>query len=282
MSSLPGRPHPTPRHFGIAPLTHLQLSPPEMVTTAADAGYDFVGLRLIPATAEEPQHDTRGTTPLVRETARRLHASGLYVADIEIFRLQPTTRIADFEPVLAAGALLGARHALAAPQDADAARLADRVAALAELAAAHGIGVDLEPTPWYEISTLAACAAVIAASGRNDVGLVVDPIHFDRAGETPAAIATLPAAYFRYAQLCDAPAARPTDRATLLHQARAERLMPGDGGLDLAGILRALPAGLPLSLEIPMRARAASETPLALARQMLDKARTLLADIDVA
>jgi hypothetical protein len=37
----------------------------------------------------------------------------------------------------------------------------------------------------------------------------------------------------------------------LLHTARAERLPPGAGGIDLVAFLRALPAGLPLGLEVP-------------------------------
>jgi len=59
-----------------------------------------------------------------------------------------------------------------------------------------------------------------------------------------------------YAQFCDAPAERPADLAGLLHQARAERLPPGAGGLDLRGILAALPPNTPLSLDIPMQSRA--------------------------
>jgi sugar phosphate isomerase/epimerase len=270
------------RPLGIAPLTHLELSPPEMVSNAAEAGYDFVGLRLIPATPNEPSHDTRGDTPLIRETARRLQDSGLEVFDIEIFRLRPDTRVSDYEPALAAGAVLGARHALAAPQDADTERLGDTLGAFAELAARYGIVVDLEPTPWYEVSRLAASEVVIAQSGRDDVGIVVDAIHFDRAGETTASIAALPMRRFRYAQLCDAPAERPLDVPTLLLQARAERLMPGDGGLDLAGLLRALPPGLPLSLEIPMQSLAATTSPLERARRMRAKTVDLLASVDAA
>jgi sugar phosphate isomerase/epimerase len=268
------------RLIGIAPLTHLELSPPDMVSNAAAAGYDGLGLRLIPATADEPRHDTRGDTPLVRETARRLRDTGLQVWDIEIFRLQPDTRVAGYEGALEAGALLGARHVLAAPQDADPARLADHLGQLCTLAARYGLVVDLEPTPWYEVPTLGDAARVIEATGRSDVGLVVDAIHWDRAGDTPVSVAALKPGYFRYAQLCDAPAQRPADLATLLLQARAERLMPGDGGLDLRGLLRALPPGIPLSLEVPMHSLAATLPVLERSRRMLDKTRALLAGLD--
>ena len=41
---------PQPRALSLSALTVLELSPPQMVRCAADAGYDYVGLRLLPAT----------------------------------------------------------------------------------------------------------------------------------------------------------------------------------------------------------------------------------------
>ena len=52
--------------------------------------------------------------------------------------------------------------------------------------------------------------------------------------------------------------------------------MPGDGGLDLRGILRALPDDLPLGLEIPMEALAKSVPAVVRTREMLAKMRDLL------
>jgi sugar phosphate isomerase/epimerase len=43
----------------------------------------------------------------------------------------------------------------------------------------------------------------------------------------------------------------PTTTAELIHTARFERLFPGEGGIDMHGILAALPAGIPYALEIP-------------------------------
>ena len=37
----------------------------------------------------------------------------------------------------------------------------------------------------------------------------------------------------------------------ILAEARAERLFPGEGGVDLLGLLRAMPRDIPLSLEVP-------------------------------
>jgi sugar phosphate isomerase/epimerase len=48
----------------------------------------------------------------------------------------------------------------------------------------------------------------------------------------------------------------------LLHAAVSERLFPGDGAIDLVGLLRALPRGIPIALEIPT-ATLARTTPAA-------------------
>jgi sugar phosphate isomerase/epimerase len=51
-------------------------------------------------------------------------------------------------------------------------------------------------------------------------------------------------------QLCDAPReAPPLDG--LAHEARNERLMPGEGGLALEDLLDALPDNVAISVEVP-------------------------------
>jgi sugar phosphate isomerase/epimerase len=251
-----------------------------MVSCAADAGYDFLGLRLIAATPQGPHHDSVGDTPLVRETARRLADTGMAVRDIEIFRILPDTRIADFKAAMETGARLGARHATVGGQDEDFQRLVDNFAALCEIAAGFGIQCNIEPTPWTEISTLAGAARVVQASGRNNAGVLVDSIHFDRVQDDVAALAAYPAAYFPFMQLCDAPAERPTDMETLLHQARAERMMPGDGGIDLRAQLRGLPPGIPIALEIPMLSWAKTAPAVVRAKAMREKTLALLASLE--
>src|SRR6266567_1438359 len=265
------------RHpIGLAALTVLELSPPDMVSCAADAGFDCVGLRLLPATAEEVQHAMVGDSPLVRETARRIADTGMRVLDIEIFRLKPDTVVENYRAVLETGARLGAHEALVAGNDPDEARLVDRFAAFCDIAREYGIAANLEPMPWTDVKTFLDGARVIEAAARDNAGVLIDPIHFDRAGSVPRDIATVPRAHLRYAQLCDAPAERPRDTETLLYQARAERLMPGDGGLDLRGILRAVPRDIPLSVEIPMQTLSRTVPALERTRQMLAKTRRLL------
>src|SRR5206468_5660185 len=142
-------------------------------------------------------------------------------------------------------------------------------AAFCDMAREFSMGASLEPMPWTDVRNFAQGARIVAAADRENGGIVIDPIHFDRGGSHAEEIVAVPHNRLRYMQLCDAPAERPTDTDTLLHQARAERLMPGDGGLDLRAILGAVPPNLPLSLEIPMRTLTRTMPAAERVRQML-------------
>ena len=66
--------------------------------------------------------------------------------------------------------------------------------------------------------------------------------------------------------------------AEILRQARNERRFPGDGDCDLRGLLRGLPADIPLSLEIPtVQLLEQGVSGLDRARMALDKTIALLA-----
>ena len=245
------------RKIGIAPMTILELTPAEMVTVASEAGYDFVGLRLVNATPEEVVRPTIGLTDLIRETKARLDDTGIELIDIEILRLKPETRVrADFEAFFETGAYLGASQALIAGNDPDHARLADNYNELGLLAGEYGITPNLEPMPWTDIRSITEALPVVQAATHSNIGILVDAIHFDRSDATLDDLRALPANLLHYMQLDDAPAEKPTTLDELLHQGRAHRYLPGQGGLDLVGLLNALPAELPISLEAPVVASA--------------------------
>ena len=254
------------RSIGLAALTVLDVQQAEQVTIAAQAGYDAVGLRILPSTAGDPPR------PVVeKELAARLRDTGLKVLDIEIFRLEPGTRVAEYEPSIALGARLGATDMLVAANDPDEARLAERFGELCDLAARYGLSPSLEPMPWIAVSTVAKAKRIAALAGRKNGAVLVDAIHFFRGDNR---FADLQGAPLRYAQLCDARAEKPADLQEVIRQARGDRLFPGEGGLDLKGLLAALPINLPVSLEIPVALRL---PPLERARRALQAARRVLA-----
>ncbi len=250
------------RRIGLAALTCIELAPHDLVTVAAQAGYDCAGLRLIPVAGQTlPAFD-------LRETERRLADTGLRVLDVEVFRVDASTRVADFEPVLEQAARLGATEILAHGADPDEGRLREAFFELGNLASRHGLHVNLEPMPWVEVSTVAKAKRVL--EGNRNASLLVDPIHFYRADNS---LADLEGARMRYLQFCDAHPGRPTEVGELIRQARGDRLFPGEGALDLRGLLRATPEGLPLSLEVPV---AQTMEPLERARRALQATEKLL------
>lgn len=265
------------RIISLAALTVLELSPPDMVEVAARAGYSHVGLRTEPATPEEHHFPLLRDPELRRQTLARLRDTGIKVLDIEILRLKPDTQVAAFEAHLAAGAEFGATELLVAGNDPDEQRLTERFAALCDLAAPYGIHPHMEFMPWTDCRSFAAAQRVVENANRANGCVLIDAFHFDRSGSRLEQIASLSPSRMRYAQLCDVIGPRPDDMAEILRQARQERRFPGEGDCDLLGLLRALPAELPLSLEIPtQRLLEQGVSALQRAQMAIDKTRSVL------
>jgi sugar phosphate isomerase/epimerase len=195
------------------------------------------------------------------------------VLDVEVFRLTPETRVGDFEAVLEASARLKASEILVHGADPDEARLAATFGALCDLAAPYGLAANLEPMPWVEVSNVGSAMRILDLAARENGGLLVDAIHFFRGGDSPAALSGVPAKRLRYAQLCDARPGMPAQMEEVVRQARSDRLFPGEGALDLGALLAALPAGVPLSLEVPVSQKLA---PLERARRALEATKAIL------
>lgn len=240
------------RSLSLAALTVLDVSPPEHVRIAALTGYSHVGIRLLPATPDDPDYNMLGDTPTVRETLAALRDTGIRVSDVEIVRLTPDFNLDALRPFLETAARLEAQQVLVAGNDDNLRRCADNLARLAQAGEDYGLTMNLEPMPWTHLPTLASAQKLIAASGQHNVGILVDAIHFWRAGESLDALRALAPQQLNYMQLCDAPARIPTDTGELIYQARCARRVPGEGELDLRGLLAALPPTLPVSLEVPL------------------------------
>lgn len=243
--------------FSLAHLTCLALAPPEMIGIAACAGFDYVGLRLIPVTGSETPYRLDRDRAMLRRTRKALAETGLRVLDIELCKLQAGTAVRDFESVLETGAELGARHVIAGAMDDDIDRLAEHFMQLCDLAAPLDLSVNLEPVTYFPIGDIAHAGEVLRKANRPNGGLLVDTLHFARAHDDVEALAALPHSWFRFMQLSDAPAHAPPTREGLVHAARQERLYLGEGGLDIRGVVAALPP-MPYALEIPNDANEAA------------------------
>ena len=244
--------------FSLAHLTVLGLPPPEMLRVAARTGYRTVGLRLIRVNDTTPGYPLMHDPAMMRATKAAMAETGIGVLDIEFVRITPEIDVAALEPFLATGAELGARYVITAPYDPDLARLADRLGAIGELAGRHGLCAVLEFYPWTSVPDLGTARRVVEAAGRPEIGILVDTLHFNRSGSTVAELDRLPASRLPFVHVCDAPVQPNYTTDELLHAGRVERLPPGEGGIDIKGILQHMPPGIPVALEVPMTATTAA------------------------
>lgn len=263
--------------LSLAFLTISDVEPPQAVEIAAAAGYDFVGLRLLPAAPGERSYPILDDESVLVETLARLRDTGIKVGDIEIARLKPETVVTDFTPFLERGARLGAHHVLVAGDDPNQGRLTDTFAAFAALAAQFNLTADLEFMPWTAVPDLAHARAIVAGAGAPNGGVLIDALHFDRARSTLDEVVRLPAKMMHYVQLCDGPATFDPDAESLIRVARGERLFPGEGEINLGGLIATLSDDMPLSIEVPNLDLNGRRTPQQRADQAMLATRQLLA-----
>ena len=263
--------------FSLAALTVLELAPPALIDVAAACGYDYVGIRLLPAMAGGIAYPLMEDEAGLKETLARLDATAITVADLEVVAFRPETEIASFAEFFETGARLGAKNILIAAYDPDLTRFTDRYAAFCEAAAPYGLTADLEFMPWTCVPDLAMANKIVAQAGQPNAGVLVDALHFDRSNSSIAELARVPAHRLHYWQLCDGPAERPATTEEMIHAARYERMFPGEGGIDLVSLARAMPADLAVSIEVPTAELAKSVDAKTRARRALAAARNVIA-----
>lgn len=237
----------------LSPLTVVDAAPPDMVTHAADAGFDTVGIRVFPGGTDTAWPMLGGNAPMLRETLARLRDRGLRVLDVEVLRIRPDKDPGEALRILDAGAELNARYALVNCNDDDEHRLADRFAEISAAAADRGLHLGLEFMIFTAVRTLADALALLNRAGNPEDVIVLDALHLCRSGGTAADVAAAPADRLPYLQLCDAPTveARLSDEDAM-REARTGRLLPGDGELPLHALLDALRPDVALSVEAPV------------------------------
>jgi sugar phosphate isomerase/epimerase len=235
------------RKIGLASGVVKELSPVETIHAAAAGGWDMVGLWV------DVDSWTDATTTAV---CTALKETGLSPIDVEVIRIQPGPLDPAHLRILDIGLAVGAPNALVMSDDPDAEATAEKLAAFCAHVEGKPLRVALEFGFFSEVKTIHAANAILDAVNHPSAALLVDTLHLFRSGSTAADVAATPRHRITYAQVCDAPASGPeaSDKAAFLYEARWDRFQVGEGALDVAGMIAALPPGVPLSVEIRSRA----------------------------
>ena len=265
--------------FSLSFLTCLDAPPPAAIRLAADTGYDFIGLRLLPAAPGGVAFPLMDDPALLRETLATLRDSPAKVFDMEIIRINPDFAANQYEAFFEVSAQLGARAVLVVGDDADEARLTASFAALCQAARPYGLSMDLEFMPQSKVHDAAAALRILQGAAQPNAAIIVDALHVSRSRTPMADISAIPRSWMNYAQICDGPAEIPTTNEALNFAARHARLLPGDGAIDLPALVAALPAGLPISVEVPNDEQAPALGAQEWARRALAASKAVIAQV---
>jgi len=264
-------------HITVADTTPAQLAEIAAATECSGICPFLHSMAVLPAM---PEYDLARDRAALRETRAVLDAHGLSVDLIYPFTMAGRTVVADFAPVLEAGAQLGAPLANVLCYDRDPIRRSEKLVELADLAASFGIGLAIEFYPPSQVRTLAETLEEIARAGRSDIGVTLDLLHVMRGGEVEASMALMLDGHIRIGQIADGPATMAADK--IEWEAGLQRLLPGEGSFDIAAFVRALDASVPLSVEVPQEAGIAAGVPvLDRARAAVEATRKRLEPADV-
>ncbi len=263
--------------FSLAALTALDLPPAKLVEVAHACGYEQVGLRLLAATPGGTAYPLMDDRQQLKETKARLAATGIGIADLEVVAFRPDTVVAALEPFLETGSELGARNTLVAAYDPDLDRFSDRFAEYCAMAERFGLTADLEFMPWTFVPDLPTASRIVERVQSPAAGVLVDALHFDRSQSRIEDLGRLPPHRLHYWQICDAPAERPATMDAMIHAAREERMFPGDGGIDLVGLARAIPDNITISIEVPTATLARTVDAETRGRRALQGAKAVIA-----
>ncbi len=267
------------RTYSLAQLIALPYTPPQLVQLAADVGCGACGIRILPSAPGGVHHALVSNAAMLRETQARIEDTGVRVLDLEIIRIDPNFDARAYGKFFEVGAVLKARHILVAGDDADVSRMTANYAALCDAAAPYGLTCDLEPMPWCPVASVSDAGRIVIGADRPNGAVLVDALHFFRSASTLDDVKRLPRPRLNYAQICDGKVPGPTTIEGLIHDARCERLLPGEGGFDLQALFDALPVDLPVSIEIPSETRAPTMGYEAWARAAVAATRRVLDDI---
>ena len=246
------------RKYSLAYLTTPGVDPVSQIKMAKEAGYDFVSLRTIPMHLPgEPEFLPQKDEKLFNDIQNALKEYDIPLMDIELARIRPDLDLDEYKPAFETAAKLGATDVLGSVWTRDRKWYTEAAGKVADMAKEYNLKFNIEFLPWAGVRNLQEDITLIDALGRDNVYVMVDTLHAGRAGVTADELKRTPKKYFNFIHLCDGPAGPDGDPVLdnikddlMLYTAREARFYTGEGVMDIAGMVAALP-DCPLSIELP-------------------------------
>ena len=201
---------------------------PDVVRAAQGAGFEAIGLTVGQCVSALERGVGLG------EILPALRAAGLRVGELELFRLCPDPGVAHLnEALLELVPLLEPDRIHTAAFSGDPASIQDSFTALCRRLPSTTVAIEF--MPYSAVATLDEALEIVARSGAPNARVVLDVVHFFRSGATVERLTNDVLDVVACVQLSDV-VRRP--RSSLTHEARHQRVFPGDGTLDIEGLLR--------------------------------------------
>ena len=261
------------REFSLAYLTIPGTDPVEQIKIARDAGYDYASLRIIPmGQPGEPQVCLEKDPDLVRAIEQTMKDTGMKRLDIELVRIREDLP-GDYRAAFEQGAKLGATQVLSSIWTPDRAFAVDRLGAICEQAAEFDLTMNLEFPVVSSVTTLAETMSIQDEVNASNLKILMDMIYVHLDKVTPEQIQAAGAERFGLIHLCDWPKEFDCE---LVQIVRVGRSYCGEGAVDMANLLKALPAN-PCSIELPNLQRMEELGAAGHAKRCLDTAKAYFA-----
>lgn len=219
-----------------------EFQPAEIAAAAGRSGFTHAGFTI------EPE---QWNASALKETKAALATHGLQVLDVEVIWIPEGGQLDDsHKTIIEAGLELGASNALVVSSEPDPGRTAEAFRQICEWCAPGNIRVALEFLMITAVQNMGDALDIISRTDHPAAALLIDTIHFQRAGHNPDDLREIDPHLLPYSQICDGNRKCQPDFEHYLEDAVDLRSVPGEGQLPVYDVLRALPEEIPLSIEI--------------------------------
>ena len=233
-------------YLSLAAGTLPEFLPNQVAHAAGQAGFSHVGFTI------EPEH---WNPEQIKATKNAIADHDLSVLDVEVIWIPEGGRLTDAHRlIIDAGADLGASNVLVVSAEPDSDRTAAALHQLCEWAAPADMRVSLEFLMITAVQSLDSALDIVKRCDHPAAAILIDSLHFQRAGHAAAALKSVDSNLLSYSQICDGNLHCAETFNAYLEDAIDLRSAPGEGELPLEDMLKALPAAIPLSLEVRSKA----------------------------